>query len=161
MSASRLKPTVENVVVSVGGEPDGVDPTLKHCATCGLWKPQGEFHESRTGQFSYCRLCRRAYDRNYYHQRARAARLSRRRAHVRAARVWMMSLKEGLACADCHQTFPPWVMHWDHLPGHEKVASISDLVGSRRRTLTLTELDKCELVCANCHVIRTINRSGA
>jgi hypothetical protein len=32
---------------------------------CGLWKPGSEFHNSRTGQFSYCRDCRRAYDRRY------------------------------------------------------------------------------------------------
>jgi hypothetical protein len=53
-----------------------------------------------------------------------------------------------------------WVMHWDHLPGYEKIGCISDLVRSRRRTLVLEELKKCELVCANCHVLRTISRTG-
>lgn len=147
-------------VVRVDGDGASADPTLKQCAMCGLWKPPSEFHDSKTGQFSYCRPCRRAYDRNYYHQRGRTPRLARQRARVKAARAWMTSLKQGLACTDCGQRFPPWVMHWDHLPGRKKVACISDLVGSRRRTLALTELEKCELVCANCHVLRTINRAG-
>jgi len=72
----------------------------------------------------------------------------------------MASVKEGLACADCGQVFPVWVMHWDHLPGYEKVACISDMVRSRSRMSTLAELRKCELVCANCHVLRTISRAG-
>lgn len=133
---------------------------MRRCAICESWKPESEFHDSRTGQFSYCRACRRAYDRRYYHERGRVARLERQRARVRAARAWMASLKEGVACADCGQVFPPWVMHWDHLPGFDKVACISELVVSRRRRITLSELEKCELVCANCHVLRTISRAG-
>lgn len=127
---------------------------------CGLCKPESEFHNSRTGQFSYCRDCRRAYDRRYYRERGRAARLERQRKRVRAERAWMASLKEGVACADCGGVFPAWVMHWDHLPGYQKVACVSELVGSRRRALALAELEKCELVCANCHVLRTISRAG-
>jgi hypothetical protein len=82
----------------------------------------------------------------------------RQRARVSAERAWMSSLKEGVACADCGRMFPAWVMHWDHLPGYQKVACISEMVGSRRRAITVTELKKCELVCANCHVLRTISR---
>ena len=133
---------------------------FRRCAMCGLWKPESEFHKSRTGQFSYCRECRRAYDRRYYHERGKQSRLARRRVRAQAARAWMASLKEGVPCTDCGEVFPVWVMHWDHLPGYEKVASISTLVGSRRRTLILAELKKCELVCGNCHVIRTISRAG-
>lgn len=133
---------------------------LRRCARCGLLKSASDFHDSITGQFSYCRECRRAYDRRYYRERGRTARLGRQRARVRAERAWMSSLKEGVACADCGQVFPPWVMHWDHLPGHEKVACISELVGSRRRAITFMELEQCELVCANCHVLRTVGRGS-
>lgn len=150
----------EDVQIGRGLECMAAGATIRRCAMCGLWKPQEEFHNSTTGQFSYCRACRRAYDRTYYHNGGGAARNARHRVRVRAARAWMASLKESLACTDCGEKFPAYVMHWDHLPGHQKIASISDLVGSRRRTLTLTELEKCELVCANCHVLRTISRAG-
>lgn len=127
---------------------------------CERWKPDTEFHNSRTGQFSYCRECRREYDRRYYRDHGKSGRLARRRARRQAARAWMASLKEGVACADCGQVFPAWVMHWDHLPGFEKVGCVSDLLVRRTRTITLAELTKCELVCANCHVLRTISRTG-
>lgn len=136
------------------------DPLLRRCTMCGLWKTENEFHNSRTGQFSYCRECRRAYDRRYYLDRGKAARGVRRRARAREARAWMAALKRGVPCTDCGQVFPVFVMHWDHLPGYEKLGSISAMVGSRARTITIAELKKCELVCANCHVLRTIGRSG-
>jgi len=71
----------------------------------------------------------------------------------------MDSLKEGHPCADCGETFPPYVMHWDHLPGHTKVGAIGSMVGSWAREAILDELKKCELVCANCHVMRTVARA--
>ena len=33
------------------------------------------------------------------------------------------------------------------------------MVGNRSRELVLDELTKCELVCANCHVMRTVVRA--
>lgn len=71
----------------------------------------------------------------------------------------MSSLKQDIPCTDCGQSFPPYVMHWDHLPGHEKIDEIGSMVGSRRRDVILAEIGKCELVCANCHVMRTVARA--
>jgi hypothetical protein len=71
----------------------------------------------------------------------------------------MDSLKRGIPCKDCGATFPPYVMHWDHLPGHMKLDEVGSMVGSRRRDVILAELEKCELVCANCHVMRTVMRA--
>lgn len=135
------------------------DEVIRRCATCGQSKPASEFHRSRTGQFSYCRDCRCAYDRRYYEERGKAARQARIRVRRDSARAWLDSLKEGHPCADCGETFPPWVMHWDHLPGYLKINEISSMVGSHRRALILDELAKCELVCANCHVMRTVVRA--
>lgn len=140
----------------VADEPEEV---TRRCVKCEASRPMSAFHRSRTGQFSYCRDCRRAYDRQYYAERGRTARLARMHVWRGAARVWMDSLKEGRSCADCGGIFPPFVMHWDHLPGHVKTAEVSVMVGNRSRELVLHELAKCELVCANCHVMRTVVRA--
>jgi hypothetical protein len=132
---------------------------LRLCARCDQWKTSDEFANSRTGQFSYCRDCRNAYDRQYYNDRGRPARLARQRAHNNAARAWMASLKEGIPCSDCGEVFPVWVMHWDHLPEFEKKGDVSVMVQSRTREVVLEEIEKCELVCANCHVMRTVARA--
>lgn len=136
-----------------GGRP------ARRCAICTEMKSAIEFHNSRTGQFSYCRECRRAYDRRYYQERGRLARRDRQRARIAAARSWLAGLKRDVPCADCGELFPTPVMHWDHIPGHVKLGEISDLVAERTRTIVLEELKKCELVCANCHAIRTSRRA--
>jgi len=52
-------------------------------------------------------------------------------------------------------------MDFDHLPGEDKVKYISKMVA---RSWSLAKIDaeiaKCELVCANCHRIRTARRQG-
>ena len=113
---------------------------------CGTSSLESGFHRSRTGQFSYCRDCRREYDRRYYAERGKTARLARMRVWRSAARAWMDDLKVGRPCADCGGTFPVYVMHWDHLPGHLKVGEISAMVGNRSREIVLDELKKLSLI---------------
>lgn len=50
-------------------------------------------------------------------------------------------------------------MQWDHRPGTVKCFELASVA---KRYLTreqvLAEIAKCELVCANCHAVRTYNR---
>ena len=59
-------------------------------------------------------------------------------------------------CIDCANTFPPLVMDLDHVRGI-KINNISDM-GNYSRAKVLEELEKCEVVCANCHRVRTKKR---
>jgi hypothetical protein len=55
---------------------------------------------------------------------------------------------------DCGGTFPPECMDFDHRPGEKKLFGIGQ--GLRRKLeALLAEIAKCDLVCANCHRIRT------
>jgi len=49
-------------------------------------------------------------------------------------------------------------MQWDHLPEFEKLGEISGKLRNHGRAKILAEIGKCELVCANCHAIRTYKR---
>ena len=71
----------------------------------------------------------------------------------------MNSLKADVPCADCGEIFATFVMHWDHLPGFDKRGEIGSMLGRFSRDVILKELTKCELVCANCHVMRTVRRA--
>lgn len=70
-----------------------------------------------------------------------------------AFHAWMHELKAA-PCTDCGKIFPPVAMDWDHVRG-VKVKAISQMWGWNRERI-LVELAKCELVCANCHRIRTV-----
>lgn len=68
------------------------------------------------------------------------------------------SLKD-VPCADCGVKYPPYVMDFDHLPEFNKVANIPRLVNKRaNHDSLLAEIAKCEVVCSNCHRIRTMTR---
>lgn len=68
-------------------------------------------------------------------------------------------LKRGRPCVDCGGTFDPVAMDFDHLDGASKSSGISQMVrGGWSMERVLTEIAKCELVCANCHRVRTRDR---
>ncbi len=71
-----------------------------------------------------------------------------------------MGLKAGRPCADCGRIYPHQVMQWDHRPGLEKLGDINEDFWGRSRDEVLAEIAKCDLVCANCHTIRTFSRNG-
>jgi hypothetical protein len=61
-------------------------------------------------------------------------------------------------CADCGQTFAPWVMDFDHRDPKTKSFSLAaGKVLLKPRDILLAEIAKCDIVCANCHAIRTYN----
>lgn len=61
-------------------------------------------------------------------------------------------------CADCRQIYPYYVMQFDHREGETKVAVISKMVANASLQMILDEVKKCDVVCGNCHSIRTWNR---
>lgn len=102
----------------------------------------------------------KSYQRNYYRQNARQCNeISKRRsAHRIGALRELIRERKAVPCADCGGTFPPVVMDFDHLPGHEKAFAISRIKGSSSLKRLLDEIAKCEVVCSNCHRIRTFSR---
>ena len=68
-------------------------------------------------------------------------------------------LKEASPCSDCQKHYRFFAMDYDHVRG-EKIANIEQII---RRGIThfpalKAEIDKCDLVCATCHRIRTHTR---
>ena len=70
---------------------------------------------------------------------------------------WVDVLKESTPCMDCGGSFPAICMDFDHRPGTQKRRPIAAMrAGSLSRLKR--EISKCDLVCANCHRIRTLGR---
>lgn len=134
---------------------------MKRCPRCGLTKALTEFHRNARrsdGHQSYCKSCRAQIDHaRYVRQRAAG---TRRRNEFDVGRVaWLRSLKAGRPCHDCGRIFAPEAMQWDHLPGAVKLGDVSTLRGRSKQEI-LDEITKCELVCTNCHILRTFTRAG-
>lgn len=77
---------------------------------------------------------------------------------AKALKAWMLELKSN-PCADCGGTFDSCCMDFDHREGTDKQYNIASMFAHHySRELIEVELAKCELVCANCHRIRTRDR---
>jgi hypothetical protein len=130
---------------------------MKMCGKCGVTRPLAEFHRRGRGYQTWCKDCRRAYDA-LYHQRSRPRRLAQKRRKHDELVAWYRALKSSKPCADCGGIFHPAAMTFDHRPGVDKVDDVSSMVQRHNRALILAEIEKCELVCANCHAVRSFER---
>lgn len=88
-----------------------------------------------------------------WRQRNHEKHVSRARGFHDKRRSFLNELKNK-PCNDCGKLFPPYVMHFDHRDPSMKYKSISSLIYRSMETI-MTEIAKCDLVCANCHAIRT------
>ncbi len=61
-------------------------------------------------------------------------------------------------CADCGGRFAPCSMDFDHVDPSSKISRVTSLVGRASIERILAEAAKCDIVCANCHRLRTFDR---
>ena len=67
---------------------------------------------------------------------------------------YLRDLKTKTPCVDCGINYPYYVMDFDHVRG-QKHANVMELVSTLSKKKIDEEIAKCEIVCSNCHRIRT------
>lgn len=126
---------------------------MKTCRGCQETKPFDQFYKNpnvRTdGHLNWCKPC----------IGARYAEGRRRRQREVLAYIQAIKLERG--CADCGFRDHPAALDFDHLPGFIKEHKVATLAAGAKRSKIDAELAKCEVVCANCHRIRTAERRAA
>jgi hypothetical protein len=77
---------------------------------------------------------------------------------ARSGRIHAVAAKAGQPCTDCGGVFHQAAMEFDHVP--ERGPKLFNLGRSDRSVKAVEiEMAKCDIVCANCHRIRTWNRN--
>lgn len=135
----------------------------RRCGRCHECKPSLEFawrRKARGQRDSYCRDCRAAYKQEHYSKN--------RQRYVDNAAAWRRRtlderweyLRAYLAehpCVDCGET-DLLVLEFDHLRDKEFVISVG--ITHKPWPAVLREIEKCEVLCANCHRRRSAARHG-
>jgi hypothetical protein len=68
---------------------------------------------------------------------------------------FIQNYKETNPCHDCNTFYPFYVMQFDHLPQYEKLFTIAQWHNyTQDIKVVMAEMQKCDLVCGNCHTIR-------
>ena len=120
------------------------------CTVCGATKDASEFVTNRrkaNGKSNECKDCRRTRNNTRKYSSKNCKGLYNRQL-VRDAK--------SVPCMDCGESYPHYVMDLDHVRG-EKRFMLSQAYSQSTEDV-LNELAKCDVVCSNCHRIRTFNR---
>jgi hypothetical protein len=98
-----------------------------------------------------------AYNSSYRIKNRGKVAVNRKKAAKRIRR-FIADAKTEKPCMDCGVIYPAYVMDFDHVRGNKDF----ELSKASKREISLgkimAEIAKCDLVCANCHRIRTFTR---
>lgn len=148
------------------------------CPRCNKpTEPTIEFYypsqlSGRSGN-NWCKSCLRSYNkenRHKYRARDRAYNQERYRSglDVDYRKRWkeeryerLNTYKESHPCMDCRQPFPAVCMDFHHRDPTTKIADVAVLIGAKKKSWEIieAEINKCDLICSNCHRIRTANHN--
>jgi hypothetical protein len=131
---------------------------MKTCSVCKLEKELVEFHKrKRSSDYrgGVCKECKKIYIRQHYIDNKQYY-LDKAKESDARARARIIELKN-VPCMDCKNRFPPECMDFDHARGN-KSFTIASLISRISIKAILEEIEKCDIVCSNCHRIRTAQR---
>lgn len=97
----------------------------------------------------------RAAQRAYYEPNREQVRKVSRDRRALVVR-YIQEYKQSRGCMDCKIMYPYWILEFDHL--RDKVANVVDMVKTHSFDDVKREIEKCEVVCGNCHKDRTHSR---
>jgi len=129
----------------------------KVCSKCYAFKSASDFHKDKgtpTGLAYYCKECANSSAREHHKKRASDPSWSQKRRDKLRESARLSKLKAieylGNGCFDCGRVYPAYVYDIHHLDGNTKLDNPSRLLRGDWE-VAKAELDKCVLLCANCH----------
>lgn len=138
---------------------------MKTCTICKIEKNLLDFNKNKTrkdGLNNICKDCSRKRSKQYYNDMNQIHKknvLLRNKNNRKVLQEHILNLLNNSQCKDCGNK-DIRVLEFDHLPEFKKENNISKLVAQSNSLKKLkSEIDKCEIVCSNCHKIRTYSRN--
>lgn len=134
------------------------NPQRKTCRMCGEIRAVTEFnfkYRSEGIRHSYCRECGKTFTRSHYRRNKHLYLAKNARAYARHREL--IRQVKSRPCADCGVQYPFYVMDFDHREGELKEFELNSVARTPVKAI-LREIEKCDVVCANCHRERTYQR---
>lgn len=94
----------------------------------------------------------------YYYRQNKEKFAAYKRQHRAKTNAWIAEIKMKSGCVDCGYRKHHAALDFDHVRGEKKFGIGGGGKGDLGRAAILREMAKCEVVCANCHRIRTYER---
>lgn len=134
---------------------------VKRCCICKIDRRKEEDfywkNKAKGVRSNICKGCQKDLTSGHYQKNRKryVANAAVRKSADQAKARELIDERRSVPCKDCEETFPVYVMQFDHVIGtkEQNVADTIRLGWSLDRIKR--EIEKCEVVCANCHAIRT------
>lgn len=129
---------------------------MKKCYTCQQEKSLAEFNKSKRrkdGLNSICKDCSRTRSRSYYNSNTELHKKNVYRnslLYKQQLRDWVNTEIRKGGCALCDEK-EICCLEFHHVDQSEKEELVSYLIGTNSRGRLEIELNKCAVVCSNCH----------
>jgi len=127
---------------------------MKKCNKCGEEKDLTHYSPNKTckdGHVGTCKPCANERVSKWYKDnRARRQLAANKRNQERKS---LVVAHFGDRCEDCHNSFENCVYEFHHLDPSKKDVNPSEAM-TRSMSRMWEELDKCVMLCANCHRLR-------
>ncbi len=93
---------------------------------------------------------------NAYYKANREKRMLAVKANLERKKKWYRDYKESQGCMDCGNKFPYYVLDLDHRdPSTKTINPAQMIIDGWSIDRMKVEIEKCDVVCANCHRHRT------
>lgn len=134
---------------------------MKTCSKCSETKSLENFSKNsktKDGRHSWCKLCFAQYERDRYQNGDRVRKEKNRATIIKKRQNFIWNILTASKCKVCGLD-DPLVLEFDHRDPETKVYNITDMYNLAESTIQ-KEIDKCDILCANCHRRRTIHQFG-
>lgn len=115
--------------------------------------------KKKDGLFAWCKPCMALYEKERYHAGDRKRKEANRLKTLERNRDFIWEYLSSRECVSCGNS-DTRILQFDHVNPSEKEFNVSEMLWSYSIERILSEISKCEVRCANCHIIRTNEQFG-
>lgn len=125
---------------------------MKMCYFCKEIKSLDQFNKNRSkkdGLNTYCRKCMKSVWKKHYDKNPKKYNVRSKSNRIKLKEQFK-NLKSVLCCSICGETHPA-TLDFHHRNPNEKEINISNAARSYGEERLKKEIDKCDVLCSNCH----------
>ena len=137
----------------------------KVCTKCAILKNLAEFSARKAkkdGRASWCRECFKTHWQKRYYENHEHYRNSHNKSRNNIRKQNAQKVFEYLTqnpCISCGES-DPIVLEFDHRDSTTKLENISNLISNGSWQAIEQEIEKCDVLCANCHRRKSAKQFG-
>lgn len=125
----------------------------KHCPKCDTSKKLSEFNKNagrKDGLQGACKLCQAAYTKAHY-SKTKSVYIKNAAERRQQVVEWYKEYKSTLKCERCGESHPACLQFHHKDPSKKDMAVSKGITNNWSPEKLKKEIEKCEVVCANCH----------